>query len=264
MEARKVLLAIPAHDQTVCASLLTSLVTGMSECTKAGYEFFLLCHGQDSNPAHARNLILAAFMASDCTDLLSVDCDVSWGPGTLLRILSHKVDFVGGTYRFKQPEERYPIGWIGSHDDLREANGLVEVARLPGGFMRMTREGAKRVVSQCDHLEFRTHFLPNLKCWYLYHEKLVNQQLVTEDYTFCDNIRALGERIYLDPEIKLDHTGRVTYPGNLDAFIARSNRERLPAEARAEHEAKLIKFAESLATPEMDRLLRTAIGLEAA
>lgn len=259
-EARKVFLALPVHDQTVCASLLTSLITDISLCMNAGYQFHVLCHGQDSNPAHARNVILGTFMASDCVELISIDHDISWPAGSLQRLLSHPVDFVGGAYRYKVAEERYPISWLKDFNDPRTLEGLVQVARIPGGFVRMTRKGLERIIAKSAHLEFESHVAPGMTCWYLYHEKLENRGLVTEDFVFCDHLREMGEQIWLDPELKLDHTGKTTYRGNLDGFIAEINRQKLPDEARKAHDAKLIQFAQSLATPEMQRLFKVAMG----
>jgi hypothetical protein len=258
-ETRKVFIAIPAHDGAMRVSTVMSLISMMSEGTSSGITFDLRCWEQDSLIPNARNSLVGGFMLTDCTDMLFIDSDVSWGPGTLRRILDHKVDFVGGTYRFKREPEGYPVGWLNGPNDPR-VNGLVEVARLPSGFFRMTRAGLQRVIDQCDDLAYQSHCAPDLKCWYLYDIKLKDGQLIGEDYVFCDLLRQLGESVWLDPELKINHAGSKIYQGNLDAFIAEQSRIKLPAEQRAELEGKLLKFAESLATPEMDRIFRQAMG----
>ena len=60
----------------------------------------------DSDIARARNSILGKFLKSDCTDLILIDSDISWPPGAIMRMMSHKADFVCGAYRGKTDEKR--------------------------------------------------------------------------------------------------------------------------------------------------------------
>ena len=39
----------------------------------------------------------------------------------------------------------------------------------------------------------------------------------SEDYGFCQLWRSLGGKIHVLPEIKLTHTGRIHYPGDIKA-----------------------------------------------
>jgi hypothetical protein len=81
----------------------------------------------------ARNQMVGDFLASDADKLVFIDSDVSWEPGSILKLAMHKADFVGGAYRLKQDEEAYPVEWVDPKGELWAKDGLLEVAHLPAG-----------------------------------------------------------------------------------------------------------------------------------
>lgn len=250
---RKVFIAIPAYDGTLRVHTAMSLINVMHD-----REVEIEVHGWsgDSLLPHARNVLLGQFMASGCTDLVFIDSDVSWQRGALEKLLAHPVDFVAGAYRFKNDIENYPV----TPTSQRNGHGLMEAVAVPGGFFRMTRAGLERVVNQCGHLVYRPHTAQDVTCWYLFDIRLENGQAVGEDYAFCKTIRALGETIWLDPDLSLTHSGWKDYPGHFGTFCAEKARAALPEEEQKAHEAKLVAFAKSMLTPEMDLLFKQALG----
>jgi hypothetical protein len=261
---RKIMIAIPMHDGSLRVGTFTSLISAMSDLTAKGINVVVNCWQGDSLLPHARNVLLGYFMASDCTDLVMIDSDISWAPGELERLLAHDVDFVAGAYRFKCDDESYPIAWLEEGEHPTNDKGLIPVAGVPGGFFRMTRAGVERVVKQCEHLVYESHNAKGLKCWYLFDIVFEGGKAWGEDYVFCKNIRALGETIYLDPSLRLGHAGHKEYRGQIAAFLQAQVEVKAPLDAKAERDQKRIAFAKAMDTPEIHRLFRQVLGEEAA
>jgi hypothetical protein len=257
---RKIFIALPLHDGTLRVGTFTSLIAAMSDLTARGINVHVSCWHNDSLLPHARNVLLGYFMASDCTDMVFVDSDVSWAPGCFDRLLAHDVDFVAGAYRHKGEEESYPVAWLDETDRTVNDKGLIAVAGVPGGFFRMTRAGLERITAQCPDLVYESHNAKGLKCWYLFDIVFADGRAWGEDYVFCKKIRALGETVWLDPSLHLSHAGHKEYRGQMSAFLAAQAAETLPADEKAAHDAKLLAFAQSFNTPEMHRLFAQALG----
>ena len=260
--ARKVFIAIPVHDGALRVGTVMSLIEAMSSGTQAGIEFDVRCWVGDSLLPHARNTLVAQFMASDASEMIFIDSDISWAPGSITRLLSYPVDFVAGTYRFKNETEGYPVAWLREDNEVSE-HGLFEVGCLPTGFFRMTRVGLERVIAKCAHLEYKSHNSNGMKLWCLFDLKLEHGLAWGEDYVFCNLVRSLGETLWLDPDLSLTHSGNKEYMGNFGAFIAAAERGKLPEEVQKERIAKLETFARTFDTPAMNELFRQAAGEQA-
>lgn len=66
-----------------------------------------LCQGD--GVARSRNQLTAAFLKSDCTHLMWIDCDIIFTPEHIARLVSHDVPIVGGLYPKKQEG---PVEWV--------------------------------------------------------------------------------------------------------------------------------------------------------
>lgn len=177
----------------------------------------------DSLIAHARNVCLGKFLESECTEILFLDSDVSCGPGVFTRMMTHRVDMVAGVYRVKLDEERYPVMPL-PEAELREdaRTGLMEVACVPFGFVRMTRELVEAYVAKDPDAYFETHLAPGLKVPFLFNTEVIDHIFWGEDFYFCRRLREHGWRIFVDHELVLHHSGYgKRFTGCLGEFIGR-------------------------------------------
>jgi hypothetical protein len=154
---------------------------------------------------------------------------VTFEPGSLLRIAKHPVDFVGGAYRLKTQEERYPVAFF-DKDIWDSKNRLLRVSMVPTGFLSLSREAFTR---------FREMY-PNRGYKFYEHELYAyfqipfdNGSLYSEDAYFCKEWREKGGEIYLDPDHKLTHwNGNIPYTGHIGDWFrkrARQNELKEPA-----------------------------------
>src|SRR5215472_4653314 len=141
----KLFVGIPARDGRICAATAVSLLQEQVLAQEAGVEMqFGIVPG--CSVLHiARDQVVRDFLMSDADKLVFVDDDVSWEAGSLLKLASHRVDLVGGAYRFKSATEHYPVQWLQKPELWADPKtGLLEVLTLPGGFLCVARSVFER------------------------------------------------------------------------------------------------------------------------
>jgi hypothetical protein len=188
---------------------------------------------QESNLPFGRNRILAQFMATDCSDLLMFDNDMSWDMESFMRLICHPVDFVGGAYRKKVQNQKtgeLDVKWAIDFLDPDEngnlkgsdpETGLLEVKRLPAGFLRVTRRAVQRMINECGVPEYQieNHDGKLLTIHRLFSNEWDGKQEIGEDYTFCDRWRSIGGKVWCDPELKVGHHGLAAFHGHLGGWL---------------------------------------------
>jgi len=212
-------------DRRVHVDYVKSLLLSQSALQRANIGFRAYFVVQDSLVMQARNQILAEFCASDATDLIFIDSDIGWEVGGLLRLISHNVPFVAGLYRRKEETLSYTVQFSDPHAVTRNREtGLIEVTRVGAGFLRLQRNAIERMIDAYPGLRYSPpHALGETKDRYaLFDTSLENGEFRGEDYTFCDRWRAIGGKIWADPEIVLHHIGTMAYTGSLRDVLVKN------------------------------------------
>jgi hypothetical protein len=168
-----------------------------------------------------RNQFVSDFLASDCTDLVMIDDDLSWQDGTFLRLLNHPCDVVGGVYPKREDPLCYPIrrlpGGLFDH-----TTGLMEVELLPTGFLRMTRTCLEAMVAHYPELAYSDDQVPGGVAHALFWVDLADNMpegkpglktVVGEDFSFCRKWRAMGGAVYCDTLLRFRHWGMKAFEG---------------------------------------------------
>ena len=225
---KKIFVAMPAYTGDVCVQTMHSLLFAKEEAAANGWRMaahHIFTRVADADIGMARNAMLGWFLASDCTDLLFVDTDISWGPGVFTHLMSHGADFVAGAYPVKKDEERYPILWP-EHKNMvmDEVSGrpLLEAEGVGMGFTRLSRACVEKLDAAATH-----HFMDvlvgaeNIRCPWVFEFAHVDGQRLSEDYIACRRWRELGGKVWVDASICVDHTGRKTYLGDLCGYMNR-------------------------------------------
>jgi hypothetical protein len=228
---RKVFFAVPAHTGDATCGTLTSIVQSIATLQSLGLDFELQAWVGDSLLPHARNVLIAKFMASDCTDLVMIDADLAWGMDALMALLKAPVELVAGVYRFKNDNERYPIRYLDGAQALEVTDDIAEVAEVPLGFARINRAGVERMIEAHKRRTYRHSSAPDLICHLLFdleYREFADGEMHNgvygdywgEDYVFCNKFREAGGRVYIiDPEIELTHIGKKSYTGSLGGYL---------------------------------------------
>jgi hypothetical protein len=208
----KISVGIPVYDGNLSAKLAACLLAETSLAHHKGdlltVRFLPAC----TNLALGRNQLVHEFLESDDERLVFLDADVTFEFGELLKIAHHPVELVGGAYRMKKPNEVYPI-WLLDHPAEPGPGGLVEVGSIPTGFMSLSRDVFTKFRAGYPGREYRL----GANSRYCYFQiPYCDGALYTEDAYFCKEWRAIGGKVYVDPEMSLTHwQGNIPYPGHL-------------------------------------------------
>ena len=146
----KIFVATPVYDGKLQIEVVQNLLGEQALALLSGDELEFRFLPNCSHPAMGRNQLAQDFMKSNFDRLVFLDSDVTFEPGSLLKIARHEVPFVGGAYRFKQDLEAYPVGFL--PDPAKKGiptnkDGLLAVAALPGGFLSLSREVFEKLQS---------------------------------------------------------------------------------------------------------------------
>lgn len=214
---RDVIIATPSYDgRNVCA-YTAALVASTKACLEAGINLVPVFMCYDARVHNARNDLLALAVRSESvSDIIWIDADIDWHPAWILRLLEHKADVVGGTYRKKTDAfEGYEFG--GSIDKLRtDAAGLMQADHLATGFLRTSRKAFLALwESSPAYLSERGEQRR------AFDHAIEDGVERGEDVGMCRKFRALGFTINLDPAMCCNHTGVKTWSGNFQAFADR-------------------------------------------
>ncbi len=228
-----VMLATPARKGDLCVQYLMSMVATVEALTRFGIKFDVHMLDGDCHVDDGRNKIFRKFLETDCTDLFFLDSDLGWRPQDFIRLLKADGDIVAGIYCHKRDGETYPAHFgEGCGRTVRE-DGLLEMPKLPTGFMRLRRyviEALHR--SEYDKGRYfwdspedeASGSLPiTAICERLFaHEMKWDATLVADksnrhsgDLVLCLKARALGYRCFVDLEMPFHHVGDKAYFGHL-------------------------------------------------
>ncbi len=269
---QSVYIAIPSLDGRIHIGTFMSVLQTVTDLNAEGISCNVESYVGDSLITSTRNILLAKFLnATDCTDMLCVDADVSWGAGTAQRILSHQTDFVGGLYRFKNDVEGYPMQCLPDPEEKGlwaidpktgqiAEDGLIEVAAVPMGFVRITRKAVQEMFDAYGARKYEPKDVPGLEARCLFDIPFENGQLIGEDYTFCHRYRAIGGKVYFDPWLKLDHTGQKTFKGDAAHWLRNRHTPQEPDAPKSPNPETLERLRETFAKTDYKGMFETALG----
>jgi hypothetical protein len=214
---RKVYLAMPTRDKPEIETSF-ALLRALRDCEKADIAVKLKYIKRPSILPKCRNAFVADFLASDCTDLLMIDDDVAWEDGAVLRLLSHPCDVVAGIYPKREDPIKFPVRRIpGEKVDVK--TGLMKVALVPTGFLRMTRACLERMTSHYSNLAYRDDEVPggiaHALFWFDLNPDPDTGEVTVwgEDFTFCRRWTEMGGVIHLDTLLRFQHIGPKAFEG---------------------------------------------------
>lgn len=199
---------------------IEALYATVKVLTKAGIESGPLFWVGASYPHHAKNALLALFRQSDYTDILIIDSDMWWDIEGFTRILQAPVDCVGGTYPTKNAWTRYCASIIldgkGFPANVDPETGLIESHWIPAGFMKLSRRCVERM---SDAYQMYAYKEGQLDCVQLFEPRIDPGAFQTEDATFCQRWKDLGEKVWLEPRVTFKHIGDTAWSGNYHDYL---------------------------------------------
>jgi hypothetical protein len=212
---KSVMIAMPCYSAKVHFPTMRAILLDAINIIGRGDKFCIAEDIGNSDIAGSRGALFAAFVRSDCDTLVFIDDDVFWQPGALIQLIDYPVDVVGGVY----PKKSDPLEWpfkiaVKEEYPVDPKTGLLEVVGLPGGFMKISRNCAERMIdayprqtlrSTSEHTQFWPLFDPY---------EMVDGNRLSEDFSFCQRWIDIGGTVWANLEFELGHIGYKTYKGS--------------------------------------------------
>lgn len=216
---RHVMLAMPCYTGAVFLKTFESVLGGILALGGLNVPVTLRSSAGNAMIAHSRSLLAADFLADKTmTDLVFIDNDVSFEPMALMRLLSHPVDIVAGLYPKREDPLDFHVCHIEGGPGEPDENGLVEVAGVPAGFLKISRHALETLAEAYPETKFEDKTIPGGIGWGLFNNIQVGSVYFGEDYAFCKRWGHIGGKIYIDPELEIDHTGLKVFSGTWGAW----------------------------------------------
>ena len=207
------------------AFAIAKLSTYLSNGGKPGHRFLHTLRSPDADIARARSQIATDFLElSDCDALLFIDDDIIFNPEDAVKLADFcekTEEIVCGAYVTKSDPPQLACRLYDNQRVLfHAAEKPVEILYAAGGFTMIHRkvfENMKRKLFLCfagskSQKAFYPFFIPMAKRV----SSIINLfkkewEYLSEDFAFCDRARQDGNKIWLDPSVRLEHVGPYRY-----------------------------------------------------
>ena len=214
LRTTKVHIAMPCYGGMLTESTFMSFIKWANTARQLGIDWTLETMVNESLISRARNTLTAKFLdMPDATHLFFVDADIGWEPWHLLVLLNRDVDVCAGLY----PMKTMPIKWVvnGFEGAEEGPDGFQEVSKAGTGFLLMKKHVFDKLKSHPAVKQYKNDigldpkFDQHLKTYF---DTAVRQnRYYSEDWTFCENWRDLGGKIWVDKRILLRHSGSYVF-----------------------------------------------------
>ena len=214
LRTTKVHIAMPCYGGMLTESTFMSFIKWANTARQLGIDWTLETMVNESLISRARNTLTAKFLdQQDSTHLFFVDADIGWEPWHLLVLINRDVDVIGGLY----PMKTMPIKWVvnGFEGAEEGPDGLQEVSKAGTGFLLMKKHVFEKMKSHPAVKPYKNDigldpkYDQHLKTYF---DTAVRQgRYYSEDWTFCENWRDIGGKVWVDKRVLLKHTGTYVF-----------------------------------------------------
>ena len=209
----RVHIMMPCYGGQLTESTFMSFIKFANTCRELNLDWSIETMTNESLISRARNTLTAKFLHNpQATHLMFIDADIGWEPWHLLVLLNHDVDVIGGMY----PMKTLPIRWcLNSFEGAETKENLQEVSKTGTGFLLIKRHVFEQLDSHpavkpfANDLGLPKELDPFMRTYF--DTAVRDGRYYSEDWTFCENWRDLGGKVWIDPRVTLRHTGTYVF-----------------------------------------------------
>ena len=241
LEDTSVMIATPCYGGMVHSEYTVCLISAIKVLEKFGIKYEIRLISNESLITRARNHLVSYFMAGSCSHMIYIDADIVFPSESVLKLIAANKGVACGAYPLKTSPDQEDFNRqnryvINADDpclvnDLSESQKVFTVADAGTGFMMIKRGVIELMKTGYPELKYTSDYdrglfkkLPaemkdglreNLYSLFdTMHDLDNDNAYLSEDYAFCKRWKKIGGRIWVDPDIKLDHIGKYTYKGD--------------------------------------------------
>jgi len=214
LRTTRVHICMPCYGGMLTESTFMSYIKWANTCRQLGIDWTMETMTNESLISRARNTLTAKFLNNkESTHLMFIDADIGWEPWHLLVMLNRDVDVIGGLY----PMKSLPVKWcVNGFDGAEEGpDGLQEVSKTGTGFMLIKRAVFEKLDAHpatrpfANDIGLPVELNPYMKTYF--DTAVRENRYYSEDWTFCENWRDLGGKVWVDKRVLLKHTGTYVF-----------------------------------------------------
>jgi hypothetical protein len=214
LRTTRVHICMPCYGGMLTESTFMSYIKWSNTCRQLGLDWTMETMTNESLISRARNTLTAKFLHNkESTHLMFIDADIGWEPWHLLVMLNRDVDVIGGLY----PMKSLPVKWcVNGFDGAEEGpDQLQEVSKTGTGFMLIKRNVFEKLDAHpavkpfINDIGLPAELNPYMKTYF--DTAVRENRYYSEDWTFCENWRDLGGKVWVDKRVLLRHTGTYVF-----------------------------------------------------
>ena len=214
LKTTRVHICMPCYGGMLTESTFTSFIKWASTARQLGINWTVETLSNESLISRGRNTLTAKFLSNkESTHLMFIDSDIGWEAWHLLVLLNRDVDVIGGLY----PMKSMPVKWCVNGFEGAETgpDHLQEVTKTGTGFLLIKREVFEKLNAHpavrpfVNDIGLPSELNPYMKTYF---DTAVREgRYYSEDWTFCENWRDLGGKVWVDKRVLLKHTGTYVF-----------------------------------------------------
>ena len=214
LKTTRVHICMPCYGGMMTESTFTSFIKWASTARQLGINWTVETLSNESLISRGRNTLTAKFLSNkESTHLMFIDSDIGWEAWHLLVLLNRDVDVIGGLY----PMKSMPVKWCVNGFEGAETgpDHLQEVTKTGTGFLLIKREVFEKLNAHpavrpfVNDIGLPSELNPYMKTYF---DTAVREgRYYSEDWTFCENWRDLGGKVWVDKRVLLKHTGTYVF-----------------------------------------------------
>jgi hypothetical protein len=214
LKTTRVHICMPCYGGMLTESTFMSYIKWSNAARQLGLDWTMETMTNESLISRARNTLTAKFLHNkESTHLMFIDADIGWEPWHLLVMLNRDVDVIGGLY----PMKSLPVKWcVNGFEGAEEGpDGLQEVSKTGTGFMLIKRDVFEKLNAHpatkpfMNDIGLPVELNPYMKTYF--DTAVRENRYYSEDWTFCENWRDLGGKVWVDKRVLLKHTGTYVF-----------------------------------------------------
>jgi hypothetical protein len=214
LKTTRVHICMPCYGGMLTESTFMSYIKWANTCRQLGIDWTMETMTNESLISRARNTLTAKFLHNkESTHLMFIDADIGWEPWHLLVMLNRDVDVIGGLY----PMKSLPVKWcVNGFDGAEEGpDGLQEVSKTGTGFLLIKRHVFEKLDAHpatkpfMNDIGLPVELNPYMKTYF--DTAVRENRYYSEDWTFCENWRDIGGKVWVDKRVLLRHTGTYVF-----------------------------------------------------
>ena len=215
LRATRVHICMPCYGGQLTEACFMSYIKWSNTCRQLGIDWTVETMTNESLISRARNTLVAKFLANpESTHLMFIDADIGWEPWHLLALLNHDVDVIGGLYPMKTIPVKWCVNGIPGAPD-NDPNGLLEVTKTGTGFFLVKRHVFEKLKTHpavkpfANDIGLDKSLDENMKTYF--DTAVRENRYYSEDWTFCENWRDIGGKVFVDKRVLLKHVGTYVF-----------------------------------------------------